>query len=164
MIPTLPLRIFLYIYISFCMYSYSLQQDVHTVYRIFTWFTWYRSRTAKKVKFGRIRCSMSLQWILASGCVDKLGYLQNSKGNKDPSTVWLSMSISAMCTAPHAETCPPSPFSRFLLAQNLSSKRIAATDAAKVRRCSQALPKKWRGKAWYRFAHDIAVRRCWTNY
>ena len=33
---------------------------------------------------------------------------------------------AAMCTAPHAEICPP--ISPFLLVQNLSSKRIALTD------------------------------------
>ena len=33
-----------------------------------------------------------------------------------------------MCTAPHAETHPPPPIPPFLLAQNLSSKRIAPTD------------------------------------
>ena len=35
---------------------------------------------------------------------------------------------ATMCTAPHAETCPPPPTSPFLLAQNLSSKRIVPTD------------------------------------
>ena len=35
---------------------------------------------------------------------------------------------TAMCTAPHAETRPPPPIPPFLLAQNLSSKRIAPTD------------------------------------
>ena len=35
---------------------------------------------------------------------------------------------AAMCTAPHAETCPPTPIPPFVLAQNLSSKRIAPTD------------------------------------
>ena len=35
---------------------------------------------------------------------------------------------AAMCTAPWAETCPPPPILPFLLAQNLSSKRIAPTD------------------------------------
>ena len=34
---------------------------------------------------------------------------------------------AAMCTAPHAETRPP-PHPTFLLAQNLSSKQIVATD------------------------------------
>ena len=33
----------------------------------------------------------------------------------------------AMCTAPRAETRPPPPNPPFLLAQNLSSKRIAPT-------------------------------------
>ena len=35
---------------------------------------------------------------------------------------------AAMCTALCAETCPPPPIPPFLLAQNLSSKRIAPTD------------------------------------
>ena len=35
---------------------------------------------------------------------------------------------AAVCTAPHAETRPPPPISPFLLAQNLSSKRIAPSD------------------------------------
>ena len=34
----------------------------------------------------------------------------------------------AMCTALRAETHPPPPIPPFLLAQNLSSKRIAPTD------------------------------------
>ena len=35
---------------------------------------------------------------------------------------------AAMCTAPRAETRPPPPILPFLLAQNLSSKRIVPTD------------------------------------
>ena len=35
---------------------------------------------------------------------------------------------AAMCTAPGTETRPPPPIPPFLLAQNLSSKRIAPTD------------------------------------
>ena len=35
---------------------------------------------------------------------------------------------AAMCTAPRIETCPPPPIPPFLLAQNLSSKRIVPTD------------------------------------
>ena len=35
---------------------------------------------------------------------------------------------AAMCTAFHAETRPPPPIPPFLLAQNLSSKRITPTD------------------------------------
>ena len=35
---------------------------------------------------------------------------------------------AAMCMAPHAETWPPPPIPLFLLAQYLSSKRIAPTD------------------------------------
>ena len=35
---------------------------------------------------------------------------------------------AAMCTAPHAETCPPPPILPFLLAQDLSSKWIVPTD------------------------------------
>ena len=35
---------------------------------------------------------------------------------------------AAMCMAPRAETRPPLPIPPFLLAQNLSSKRIAPTD------------------------------------
>ena len=35
---------------------------------------------------------------------------------------------AAMCMAPHAETCPLPPIPPFLLAQNLSSKRIVPSD------------------------------------
>ena len=35
---------------------------------------------------------------------------------------------AAMCMAPRAETRPPPPIPPFLLAQDLSSKRIAPTD------------------------------------
>ena len=44
-----------------------------------------------------------------------------------------------MCMAPHAETRPPPPIPPFLLAQNLSSKRIVPTDnVAKVRQHQMA--------------------------
>ena len=40
----------------------------------------------------------------------------------------VSAKAAAMCMAPHAETHPPPPIPPFLLAKNLSSKRIAPTD------------------------------------
>ena len=46
-----------------------------------------------------------------------------------PSKAFLQPAKAAtMCTAPRAETRPPPPIPPFLLAQNLSSKRIVPTD------------------------------------
>ena len=39
-----------------------------------------------------------------------------------------ALKAAAMCMAPHAEIRPPPPIPPFLLAQNLSSKRMAPTD------------------------------------
>ena len=46
-----------------------------------------------------------------------------------PTMAFLQLAkAAAMCTALCAETHPPPPISPFLVAQNLSSKRIAPTD------------------------------------
>ena len=49
--------------------------------------------------------------------------------NPVPTKAFLQLpKAAAMCMAPRAETCPPPPIPPFLLAKNLSLKRIAPTD------------------------------------
>ena len=55
---------------------------------------------------------------------------------------------AAMCMAPRAETRPPPPIPPFLLAQNLSSKRIAPTDNMRPKLHDEYTHHQWLKDIW----------------
>ena len=59
---------------------------------------------------------------------------------------------AAMCTAPHAETHPSPPIPPFLLAQNLSSKRIVPTDNMRPK-----LHDKYTHHQWLKFLSPLVT-------